>query len=87
MRPAARRRLERFEDGLDAIVRAARAEFLCRVVVHPASGRRWSVALIATWVFIRAFVAFEGGMWLGFNTREAPDESHDAACEGKSEHC
>ena len=22
----------------------------------------------------------------GFNTREAPDESHDAACEGKSEH-
>jgi hypothetical protein len=44
-------------------------------------------ALIAIWGFIRAFVAFEGGMALGFNTREAPDESHDAACKNESEHC
>jgi hypothetical protein len=47
-----------------------------------------SAALIALREFIRAFVAIEGGMfWVGSNTREAPDESHDAACEGKSEHC
>jgi hypothetical protein len=67
-----------------------------RIEKSPAAGRALayeangfvSAALIAIWVFHRAFVAPEGGMeCLGFNTREAPDESHDAACQGKGEHC
>jgi hypothetical protein len=60
-----------------------------RALTYEANGfqNQQSAALFAISGFMMAFVAFEGGMWLGFNTREAPDESHDAACEGKSEHC
>ena len=57
-----------------------------RALVYEANGFV-SAALKATGVFIRAFVAFEGFTVRGAGSKRAPDESHDAACEGQSEHC